>query len=308
MGKENAKSPTQQWKEIHDKYFYEVESVDKEDNASDVLFSHLPRFSRNNGFWSLAIIAVGMMAASYYLCASCKDVAGSGGWMSNLLLNLAMGVIAGFVVFFYTTRRDRVMMGFSEVVVIMKQRLTLFKSLVGDDGAISKIDPSFLFQTQSDCPLTGIDSLSANNEFNSVLVNYFKYLEKHLMPVFQEYDFAGVVAELDRRNKEEFKSIDALHRRLKENEKLDEELKNDCCRNVYETTRLIISSLEKLYYKLHASVYGVKFGRPRRLWRHNMLHKIGWGGSINTEIIKEGMLHGVFSEKRLTNAKESTKA
>lgn len=301
------KSPTQQWKEVHDKYFHEVESIDKDKNESEELFTHLPRFSRNNGFWFLLVLAVGMFVWSYYLSVPSVDATSSGGWMSNLLLNLAAGLIAGFIVFLYTTRRDRVMMGFSEVAAIMEKRLTFFRSLVGDNGAISKIDPSFLFQTKSDCPLIGIDSLYANNEFNSVLVNYFKYLQKYLKPVFQDYDFAGVVVELDRRNTEEFKNIDALFRSLKENEKLDEELKNDCCRNVYKTTRLIISSLEELYYQLQASVYGVKFGRARCLsWKEMRRKTSGLDGVVNAEIFKDGVLHGVFSVKRMTNAKEST--
>lgn len=301
------KSPMGQWKEIYNKFFFEVESIDKDENDSDELFFHLPKFSRNNGFWFLLITAMGMIVWSYYLCAPSADVTGLGGWMSNLLLNLAMGVIAGFVVFFYTTRRDRVMMGFADVATIMKQRLTLFKSLVGDDGAISKVDPLFLFQTKPNNPLTGIDSLYANNEFNSVLVDYFKYLQKYLGPVFPIYDFAGVVAELDQRNTEEFKNIDALHSSLKEYGKLDEGLKNECCRNVGETTRLIISRLDGLYYRLQASVYGVKFGRARCLpWKEMRQKMIGRGGTVNTEILKEGMLHGVFATKRVTNENETT--
>lgn len=303
---ENDKSPMEQWKEIHYKYFHEVEDIVK-DNNTDALFFHLPKFSRNSGIWYLLIIAVGMIALSYYLCLAGADATGSGGWMSNLLLNLAMGVIAGFIVFFYTIRRDRVMMGFAEVANIMKQRLTLFRSLVGDDGAISKIDPSFLFQTKSYDPLIGIDSLRANNQFNCVLVNYFKYLQRYLGPVFPNFDFSKVIAGLEHRNSDELRKINELLGCTKEHKKLDKDLKNECCRLVWETTQYIISRLDELFYRLQSSVYGVKFGRARCFsWKEMREKKTGLGGAINAEILKEGELHGVFAAKRVTNGNETT--
>ena len=303
-------SPTELWKQIHDKYFWEVEDCDK-DNPTDVLFFHLPHFSRSNGLWWLIFIALVTVTLSGYLYKNYELSASSGGWMSSLLLNVAVGVIAGFILCMYTTRRDRVVMGFSEVSAIMKRRLHLFRWLFGNDGEMTKIDPVFILQTNDDT-LFVIDSLSANTEFNTTLIDYFKYLQKYFGCVFSGFDFAKVVTRLDDCNSSAFTKIEELRdpftEEKKEEKKIDNEKKIDrdkkkdktllkeCCLEVRKITQHIICNLEELYYQLQTSLYGVKLGNARHTsWREKCNKKRGRGGVINDEILRDGSQWGVFA-------------
>ena len=155
--------------------------------------------------------------------------------------------------------RDRVLVVYTELINLMKQRLAVFKSLVCEGGELAELDPRFIFQTRIYDPSWGIDCLYVYNEFCFTILGHFRYLQKYLDSLLK-YDFNKVISDLDAHNSNCRSNIEALHKTWSETKKIDENLKKTCCNQVWKEYQVEVTELEKLTNQIESDVYDIKLG------------------------------------------------
>jgi len=280
-------SISQMWKRANDDILYMVEGCDANGRGSeyqtDMLFVHIPKFSYRNWMFLLVVVAVVLVGVSYWLHTIGQPNCNSYEWLSNLLLNVSMGVVASILLYLYATKRECSIVGYSEILAWLKGRIRLFDSLFSDEGVLRDADSSFIFQTRGDDE--GVENLWKHNELCFTMTRLFYYARCKLAPVYTSYNFDETIAMIERRNKLRDEKIEAIKKMFVSKKGLENELKNDCCRLVLEDYHIILDKLKELAVQLESDIYGIKIGKPSvKTWQQLRGENVGKSGAINEEI------------------------
>ena len=90
---------------------------------------------------------------------------------------------------------------------------------------------------------------------------------------------------IERRNKLRCEKIEAIKKMFVCKKELENKLKNDCCRLVWEDYCIILSKLNELAMQLESDIYGIKIGKSSvKTWQQLRRENVGKGGAINEEI------------------------
>lgn len=228
-------------------------------------------------------IAVTLVGVSYWLHSISQACSGCLEWLSNLSLNVSMGVVASILMYLYATKRECAIVGYSEILAWLKEWIRRFDSLFSDEGVLRDADSSFVFQTRGDND--GIENLCKHDEFCFTMTRFVYYARRNLAPVYTNYNFDETIAMIERRNKLRHEKIEAIKKMFVSKKELENELKNDCCRLVWEDYRIILDKLKELAMQLESDIYGIRIGKPSvKTWQQLKRENFGKGGVINEEI------------------------
>lgn len=282
-------SISQMWKRANDDILYMVEGCDANGQGSeystDMLFAHIPKFSYRKSMFVVVVAAVVLVVTSYWLHVIGQPNCDSYEWLSNLLLNVSMGVVASILIYLYAAKRECAIVGYSEILAWLKEWIRRFDSLFSDEGVLRDADSSFVFQTRGDND--GIENLCKHDEFCFTMTRLFYYVRRNLAPVYTNYNFDEIIAMIERRNKLRHEKIEAIKKMFVSKKELESELKNDCCRLVWEDYRIILDKLRELAMQLESDIYGIRMGKPSvKTWQQLRRENVGKGGAINEEICK----------------------
>lgn len=242
-------SPERQWKTIFHGKLWMIEDLNQ-DYPSDIVFKRLPKFSLSPVLLTLFLVALLLIGLSYCIDESCK-------WFSGLCLNLAMGVVASLLIFFYTNKRDRIIAGYGAVVDLLQSRIEILTSIYKEEMK----DPQFVFQT--DTYSNGCGWLYAHLNFGKTIGNFFNYVEKYLSPVFDDFDWARTQVEMKRIDDEMDDPIGKFIDKWRHTNTEDLERAREMCGLSWQGFHNRMNVLQQLLMALQCSVASVKVGNKR---------------------------------------------
>ena len=243
-------SPERTWKQIHREKLWMIEDLNQE-FAADILFKRLPTFSLAKWIWWLCGSALCLIAASYLLD-------GHQNWLSNLCLNLAMGVVASVMILIYTTRREHVVAGYQGVIENLESRIAVLSAVQSKD----LVDPQFAFQSQS--YEDGCGWLWAHYNFSPVVKGYFDYLAKHLSDRFKSFEWQKARLQMEKMSRQEDDVVRPFLDDWLRTKAENDEMKRECCYVLWDNNRCRLQILDALLAKVKAEVTTVRVGGPSR--------------------------------------------
>lgn len=242
--------PEREWKRIHREKLWMIEDLNQE-FAADILFNRLPTFSLAKWIWWLCGSALCLIAASYLLD-------GHQNWLSNLCLNLAMGVVASVMILIYTTRREHVVAGYQGVIENLESRIAVLSAVQSKD----LVDPQFAFQSQS--YEDGCGWLWAHYNFSPVVKGYFDYLAKHLSDRFKSFEWQKARLQMEKMSRQEDDVVRPFLDDWLRTKAENDEMKRECCYVLWDNNRCRLQILDALLAKVKAEVTTVRVGGPSR--------------------------------------------
>ena len=283
-------SISQIWRHVNDDMLYMIEGCDANGRGleypADMLFAHIPKFSYRNLMSLLVGVAITLVGVSYWLYSISQTSSDCLEWLSNLALNVSMGVVASILIYLYATKRECAIVGYSETLAWLKERNRCFGSLFSDGGALQDTNPHFVFQMRGDSE--GVENLCKYDELCFTMTRFFCYVRRNLTPVYTNYNFDEPIAMIERRNKLRHEKIVAINVMFISKNKVENELRNECCRRVWEDYCLIQVKLKELALQLESDIYGIRIGKSSvKTWQQLKRENVGKGGAINEEICKE---------------------
>lgn len=267
-------NPERVWDSLYHNNLCDIEEdgIDQE-FPNEKWIRRLPRFSFK---WSLGVLIVGIISAIILSWFSRDGYDGSG-WCSALFQNLAMGMVTGLVLLWFSNKQQRVISGYTSIVEVMRKRIESFRSTLANMR-----DPNFVF--------FNIGSFDAGRGWLHVHLNLIYVMESHL-----RY--------FNKHMKENFgfgRLVEAISLRLKEIGDVDQRVINDrrdenirvVCGDVWQLEQSILRDYEKIVNLIEEKMFNAKFGGKELTRFEKMQLRKGCSGDISRTI-----MHDVELEK-----------
>lgn len=256
------------WKDV-----YHDQLVDLEEDRLPQSFpiariiERIPKCSFFVSFSFLIIGAIVCFIVAYIMTSNKLEC----NFWSSVSLNLGMGLITGFVLWYFTSHRSRIISGYEAVVKTMRKRYETLQFVLNECLA----NPRFVLCNMDNQELA-CEWIYVHRNFILTMQSHFEYWDGVLKDKV-DIDFGKVSMIIGKK----LQDI-GLHLENDILKKTKDDLRI-LCGDVYRLEIGILKSYENRIEILEAKVLDVQFGR-RPLSRYEKLKRKQRGGKINDQI------------------------
>lgn len=264
-------SPDQAWKSLYHNELYEVEEDGlNQEFPGEKMIRRLPRFSLNE---SLIVLLIGVVV-SIGLSWQFRGGDGNDGWWSGLFQNLAIGMVAGWILLWFSNRQQRVVAGYTSLLDLMKKRLQTFRDV------LSKLrNPNFVFFNIGDYQ-AGIGWLHVHRNFILTMASHFRYFNKHMKEDVGLGHYADCIAN-------QLKKLGSVDQLISKDHSPDSIRR--VCGDVWRLENSILVAYEKVINQIEERVFDVSLGK-KELYRWEVMQNTkGSNGYITKEVLSDFM-------------------
>ena len=264
-------NPDRAWKSLYHDELSEVEEdgLDQE-FPSEKMICRLPRFSLKK---SLIMLLVGIVV-SIGLSWQFRGCDGNDGWWSGVFQSLAMGMVSGWILLWFSNRQQSVASGYASLLDLMKRRLQTFRDVLS-----MLRNPTFVFFNIGDYE-AGIGWLQVHRNFILTMESHFRYLNKHMKEEVGLGHYADCIAN----QLKKLGSVDQL---------MSKDISPDCirkvCGDVWKLERSILAAYGNVINQIEERVFDVRFGKKTLYRWEEMKNSTGTNGSITKEVLSDFM-------------------
>ena len=274
--------PEQVWKDVYHDQLVDLEETHLPQSFPIArIIERIPKCSFFASFTFLIIGAIVCFVVAYIMTS---NKLGCNFW-SSVFLNLGMGLITGFVLWYFTDHRSRIKSGYEAVVKTMRKRYETLQVVLNECLA----NPHFVLSNMDNQELA-CEWIYVHRNFISTIQSHFNYWDVTLKNKV-DIDFAKVSKIIS----EKIHDI-GLDVEIDASKTSKEELRI-ICGDMQRLEMSILKSYEIRIEILEARILDLRFGR-RPLSRWEKLERKQRGGKINDQIFVENSL-GIVNGGRL---------
>ncbi len=264
-------NPDQAWKSLYHNELAEVEEARLDQEfPCEKMIRRLPRFSLKE---SLIVLLIGIgvsIGLSWHFRGSDND----SGWWSGLFQNLAMGMVSGWILLWFSNRQQCVVTGYTSLIDLMKKRLQTFRDVLSELR-----DPNVMFFNIGDYE-AGIGWLLVHVNFIHTMESHFRYFNKYMKEDVGLGHYADCIAN-------QLKKLGSVDQLISKDYSPDSIRK--VCGDVWELESSILAVYGKVINQIEERVFDVRLGKKALYRWEEMQNAKGTNGSITKEVLSDFM-------------------